>query len=199
MAGSRSFHHLPPTTYKLAMNKPEEKGIYGVIAEFDDPNSAVAAARQTYAAGYRRINAYSPYPVEELSEAIGFHKNWVAPVVFVCGLMGTIGGFTMIYWMTAIDYPLNVGGRPLLSLPVWIPIMFECTVLLAALGAVIGMLAMNRLPEPYHPVFNVPSFSRASTDRFFLCVKADDPKYSHDGTRAFLASLGAREVNDVQS
>ncbi len=181
------------------MTKPEEKGIYGVMAEFDDPNSAVAAARETYAAGYRRINAYSPYPVEELSEAIGFHKNWVAPVVFLSGLTGLLGGFVMIYWMTAIDYPLNVGGRPLLSLPVWIPILFECTVLLASLGALIGMLSMNKLPQPYHPVFNVPSFNRASTDRFFLCVKADDPKYSHDGTRAFLASLGAREVSDVQS
>ncbi|MBI1763144.1 MAG: DUF3341 domain-containing protein [Acidobacteria bacterium] len=179
------------------MNKSEEKGIYGVIAEFDDPNSIVAAARKAYASGYRRLNAYSPYPIEELSEAIGFHKDRVAPVVFVSGLLGLIGGFTMIYWMTAIDYPLNVGGRPLLSLPAWIPIMFECTVLLAAFGAVIGMLAMNRLPQPYHPVFNVPSFNRASTDRFYLCVKADDPNYSHDGTRAFLASLGAREVNDV--
>ncbi|NOT58956.1 MAG: DUF3341 domain-containing protein, partial [Acidobacteria bacterium] len=119
------------------------------MAEFDDVNSAVAAARKVYAAGYRRINAYSPYPVEELAEAIGFHKNLVPAVVFIGGFMGCLGGFVMIYWMTAIDYPLNVGGRPLLSLPAWIPIMFECTILIAALSAVIGMLAMNRLPQPY--------------------------------------------------
>ena len=180
------------------MNQPEAKGIYGVMAEFDDLNAAVAAARRTYAAGYRRLNAYSPYPVEELSEAIGFHKNMVAPIVAVGGVLGIIGGFSMIYWMTAIDYPLNVGGRPLFSLPAWVPIMFECMVLVAALSAVIGMLAMNGLPRPYHPVFNVPQFARASTDRFFVCVKADDPKYNHDGTRAFLVGLGAKEVHDVE-
>ncbi len=141
------------------------------MAEFDDVNSAVAAARKVYEAGYRRINAYSPYPVEELSEAIGFHKNLVPPIVFIGGLMGCLGGFAMIYWMTAIDYPINVGGRPLLSLPAWIPIMFECTILIAALSAVIGMIAMNGLPRPHHPVFNLPSFARATTDRFFVCIR----------------------------
>lgn len=181
------------------MTHKEEKGTYGLMAEFDDVNSAVAAARKVYQAGYRRINAYSPYPVEELSEAIGFHKNWVPFVVFVGGLVGCLGGFALEYWTAAYAYPINVGGRPFLSMPAYIPIMFECTILFASLSAVIGMFAMNRLPQPYHPVFNVPSFHRATTDRFFVCIKADDPKYDHDGTRAFLASLGAREVNDVAS
>jgi hypothetical protein len=181
------------------MTHKEEKSAYGLMAEFDDVNSAVAAARQVYAAGYRRINAYSPYPVEELSEAIGFHKNMVPKIVFVGGLMGCLGGFLMIYWMTAIDYPINVGGRPLFSLPAWIPIMFECTILIAAFSAVIGMLAMNGLPRPHHPVFNVPSFARATTDRFFVCIKSDDPRYDHERTKTFLASLGAREVVDVES
>jgi hypothetical protein len=167
------------------------------MAEFDDVNSAVAAARKVYAAGYRRINAYSPYPVEELSEAIGFHKNYVPLVVFLGGLFGCLGGFALEYWTAAYAYPINVGGRPYLSMPAYIPIMFECTILLASLSAMIGMFAMNRLPQPYHPVFNVPSFHRATTDRFFVCIKADDPKYDPDATKAFLASLGAREVTDV--
>ena len=179
------------------MTNTEEKDAYGLMAEFDDVNSAVAAARKVYEAGYRRINAYSPYPVEELSEAIGFHKNLVPPIVFIGGLAGCLGGFALLYWTAAIDYPLNVGGRPFLSLPAYIPIMFECTILIASFAAVIGMLFMNGLPRPYHPVFNLPSFARATTDRFFVCIKADDPKYNHESTKTFLASLGAREVSDV--
>ena len=179
------------------MTKQEEQGIYGVIAEFDDPSAVVAAARQTYAAGFRRINAYSPYPIEELSEAIGFHKNMVSRVVFVCGLLGCLGGLALQIWTSAFDYPIVVGGRPLISVPAFIPITFECTILLAAFGAFFGNILMNQLPQPYHPVFNVPSFSRASSDRFFLCIKADDPKFSHSETRVFLQSLGAREVVDV--
>jgi hypothetical protein len=181
------------------MTKQEETGGYGLMAEFSDPNSVVAAARRTYDAGYRRINAYSPYPIEELSEAIGYHRNYVSLTVFICGLLGGIGGFSLLSWTSAIDYPLNVGGRPLISTPAFIPITFECIVLMAAFGAFLGMLAMNRLPQPYHPVFNVPSFSRASQDRFFLCVKADDPRFDASGTRAFLESLGAKEVSNVES
>lgn len=181
------------------MTKQEESGTYGLMAEFDDPNAVVAAARRVYEAGYRRINAYSPYPIEELSAAIGYHKDLVSLTVFACGILGAIGGFALQYWTSAIDYPLNVGGRPLLSLPSFIPIIFECTVLLASFGAFLGMLGMNRLPEPYHPVFNLPSFARASQDRFFVCIKADDPKFNEAETQAFLQSLGAREVSHVQS
>jgi Protein of unknown function (DUF3341) len=181
------------------MTKSEEKGVYGLMAEFDDLNVAVAAARKVYAAGYRRINAYSPYPVEELSEAIGFHKDRVATIVFIGGLVGCLSGFALQYWTAAIDYPINIGGRPFLSLPAYIPIMFELTILFAAFSAVIGMLLMNGLPRPHHPVFNLPSFARATTDRFFVCIKADDPKFQHDATKSFLANLGAREVSDVES
>ena len=180
------------------MTTQEETGIYGLMAEFDTPSSAVAAARQTYDAGYRRINAYSPYPIEELAEAIGFHKNLVPLTVFICGILGAIGGISLQIWTSSIDYPINVGGRPLISLPSFIPITFECTVLLASFGSFLGMLIMNGLPKPYHPVFNVPSFDRASIDRFFVCVKADDPKFNEDETRAFLTRLGAREVSHVE-
>jgi len=179
------------------MVKQEESGIYGVMAEFDDPNVVVAAARRTYDAGYRRINAYSPYPIEELSEAIGYQRNYVPLIVLIGGILGGVGGFALCAWTSAIDYPLNVGGRPLISTPSFIPITFECTVLAASLFAFIGMLLMNHLPQPYHPVFNVPAFDRVSQDRFFLCVKADDPRFSATETRAFLESLGAKTVSDV--
>src|SRR5215475_2134223 len=179
------------------MLKPEQPGLYGLIAEFDDPNAAVAAARRTFEEGYRRINAYSPYPIEELSEAIGYHRNYVPLMVLICGLLGGLGGFALQSWASAIAYPLNVGGRPLISLPAFVPITFECTILAASIGAFIGMLIMNGLPRPYHPVFNVPVFSRATQDRFFVCVKADDPKFSEKKTRAFLQSLGAKEVSNV--
>ena len=171
--------------------------LYGVIAEFDDPNAAVAAARGVYEAGFRRINAYSPYPVEELSEAIGFHKNFVPLAVLIGGILGAIGGYSLLYYCSVISYPINTGGRPLNSIPAFIPITFECTILLAALTAFVGNILMNRLPQPYHPVFNVPSFSRASKDRFFVCIKADDPKFKYEDTHAFLLGLGAMEVNDV--
>jgi hypothetical protein len=173
-------------------------GSYGLMAEFDSPSAVVAAARRIYDAGYRRINAYSPFPIEELSEAIGFHHDYVPLATLIGGILGGLGGFALQYWTSAIDYPINVGGRPLLSLPAFIPITFECTILLAAFGAFLGNLLMNRLPQPYHSAFNAPNFARASQDRFFLCVKSDDPMYSEARTRAFLKGLGAIEVSNVE-
>src|SRR5215475_6949061 len=174
------------------------EGNYGLMAEFDSPSAVVAAARRVYEAGYRRINAYSPFPIEELSEAIGFHRDNVALVTLIGGILGALGGFALQYWTSAIDYPINVGGRPLLSLPAFIPVTFECTILLGAFGAFLGNLLMNRLPQPYHPAFNIPSFARASQDRFFVCIKSDDPIYSETRTRAFLEGLGAIEVSNVE-
>ena len=174
------------------------EGNYGLMAEFDSPSAVVAAARRVYEAGYRRINAYSPFPIEELSEAIGFHRDYVALCTLIFGILGALGGFMLQSWTSAIAYPLNVGGRPLVSIPAFIPVTFECTILAASFGAFIGNLLMNRLPQPYHPAFNVPSFTRASQDRFFLCVKSDDPMYNGAGTRAFLQSLGATEVSNVE-
>lgn len=185
-------------TKQEALAKQEGQEVYGLMAEFDSPSAIVAAARRTYAAGYRRLNAYSPFPIEELSEAIGYHRDYVALCTLICGLLGAIGGFSLQYWTSAFAYPLNVGGRPLLSIPAFVPVTFECTILLAAFGAFIGQLMMNRLPQPYHPVFNVPSFARASQDRFFLCVKSDDPRFNEAETRAFLAGLGAKEVTYVE-
>lgn len=185
--------------HQEARTKNSGDGNYGLMAEFDSPTAVVVAARRVYDAGYRRINAYSPFPIEELSEAIGFHRDNVPLATLICGILGGLSGFLLQYWTSAIDYPLNVGGRPPLSLPSFIPITFELTILLGALGAFLGNLLMNGLPRPYHPTFNVPSFSRASQDRFFLCVKSDDPQFKDAETRSFLKSLGALEVSNVES
>jgi len=172
--------------------------LYGLMAEFDTPTDVVEAARATYEAGYRRINAYSPFPVEELSEAIGFHHTRLPLLVLIGGIIGCVGGYLMQYYLEVFDYPLNVGGRPYHSWPSFIPITFECTVLCAAFAAVFGMLALNKLPQPYHPVFNEPRFELASRDRFFLVIEARDPKFNYDEARRFMEGLGTREVSDVE-
>ncbi len=172
--------------------------IYGIMAEFDSPTAIVAAARQAYEAGYRKMDAYTPFPIEELAEAIGFHKNRLPLLVLIGGLIGCIGGYLLQYYLSVIAYPINVGGRPLHSWPAFIPPTFETTVLIAAFFAVFGMLALNGLPQPYHPVFNVPRFELASRTHFFLCIEASDPKFDLIQTRRFLESLGASEVTDVE-
>ena len=172
--------------------------LYGVMAEFDNPSDLVAAARRTYQEGYRRINGYSPYPIEELSEAIGFTHTSLPLIVLIGGILGGVGGFFMQYWMEVIDYPLNVGGKPFNSWPAFIPITFECTVLVASFAAVLGMLALNKLPQPYHPVFNAPNFALATRDKFFLVIEANDPKFKHGEAFQFMKTLGAMGVNDVE-
>ncbi len=171
---------------------------YGLMAEFDNPTDVVAAARRTYEEGYRRIDAYSPYPIEELSDAIGFHKTHIPLIVLIGGIVGLIGGYMLQYYVAVIDYPLNVGGKPLHSWPAFIPITFETTILAASFAAVFGMLALNGLPEPYHPVFNAPNFALATRDRFFLVIEAVDPKFNREATAEFLRGLGPREVVDVE-
>ena len=172
--------------------------LYGVMAEFESPTELVAAAHKVYSLGYRRINGYSPYPIEELSEAIGFTRTSLPLIVFIGGVVGGLSGFFMQYWIAAIDYPINVGGKPTNSWPAWIPITFEMTVLFAAFSAVLGMLILNKLPQPYHPVFNLPDFALATRDRFFLAVEANDPKFKHGEVVDLLKSLNAVAVNDVE-
>jgi hypothetical protein len=171
--------------------------IHGLMAEFDDPTALVAATSKARDEGYRRMDAYSPFPIEELHEAMGGHPSRLPLIVLIGGLVGCVGGFLLQYWASAIAYPLNVGGRPFNSWPAFIPVTFECTILGAALSAVLGMLALNGLPMPYHSVFNVPRFALASRNRFFLCIEARDRKFELDATRRFLETLGPREVSTV--
>ena len=171
--------------------------IYGLMAEFDDPNALVAAAYRTQYEGYHRVDAYSPFPIEELHEALNIHHSRLPLIVLIGGAVGCIGGYLMQYWASGIAYPLNVGGKPFNAWPMFIPVTFECTILGAALAAVLGMLALNGLPQPYHPVFNVARFALASRNRFFLCIEARDPKFDLERTRSFLATLGPREVSTV--
>ncbi|PYV97740.1 MAG: DUF3341 domain-containing protein [Acidobacteria bacterium] len=169
------------------------------MAEFDTPGDLVSAARRTYEAGYKKIDAYTPFPIEELSEAIGFHRNSVPLVVLIGGILGGCSGFGLQYWIHVINYPINVGGRPLNSWPAFIVVTFEMTILFAGIFAVLGMLALNGLPMPYHPVFNVPRFAFASKDRFFLIIFSSDPKYDAASTRRFLESLAPRSIAEVPS
>jgi hypothetical protein len=191
------FHHAT-TSDSGQGHRRGAPALYGVMAEFDKPSDLVAAARRTYQAGYRRINGYSPYPIEELSEAIGFTRTSLPLIVLIGGILGGLGGFFMQYWMEVVDYPLNVGGKPFNSWPAFIPITFECTVLVASFAAVLGMLALNKLPQPYHPVFNAPNFVLATRDKFFLVIEANDPEFKHDEAIQFMKTLGAIEVCDVE-
>ncbi len=171
--------------------------IHGLMAEFVNSEELLAATRRTYQEGYRRLDAYSPLPVEGLAEAIGFHRTAVPLIVLIGALIGCLGGFYMQYWIAAIDFPINVGGRPLLSWPSFIPVTFELTILFGGLSALIGMLALNGLPMPYHSVFNVPRFELATQNRFFLCIEATDPKFDREATRRFLQGLRPEGVYDV--
>ena len=180
------------------MEAEKKAPLYGLMAEFDTATAVVRAAKRAYAAGYRKINGYSPYPIEELSEAIGFHKTILPWLIFAGGLIGGLSGYMLMFITATIDYPIIVGGKPMHSWPAYIPITFECTVLGAALTAVVGMLLLNGLPQPYHPVFNVERFKLASREKFFLVVEAKDPRYDYAETRGFLESLKPAEVFDVE-
>jgi hypothetical protein len=175
----------------------KKQGIYGVIAEFNSAQALLDASNAAYDAGYRSLDAYSPFPIHGLSEAIGFHHTKLSSIVLGGGILGGAGGFFMCWYANVISYPLNIGGKPLNSWPAFIPITFECTILLAAFAAVFGMLGLNGLPMPYHPVFNVKRFDQASRDKFFLVIQARDPKFDLDRVWDFLETLQPREVIDV--
>jgi len=171
--------------------------IYGVMAEFDNPTSLVSAAREARARGYRKLDAYTPFPIEELTEALHLPKSKLPLIVLIGGILGGLTGYLMQYYVTVIYFPINVAGRPLHSWPMYIVITFELTILCAALSAVFGLLALCGLPMPYHPTFNVPRFALASRNRFFLCIEARDPLFDRQKTEEFLESLDAREVSEV--
>jgi hypothetical protein len=169
-----------------------------MVAEFESPTALVHAAQKARAAGYRKLDAYSPMPIEELHEALGLPQTKLPLIVLGGGLTGALAGYGLQFWSSTIAYPLNVGGRPLHSWPSFIVPTFETTILFSALAAVLGMILLNGLPMPYHPVFNAKRFAMASRDRFFLCIESIDPKFDQTETRRFLESLGPREVSDVE-
>lgn len=170
---------------------------YGLMAEFDSAQSLIDAARKVREAGYTKADAYSPFPIHGLAEALGFRERHVAPVVLAGGITGALAGYGLEYWTQVIAYPMNIGGRPFHAWVSFIPPAFETTILFAAFSAVIAMLAMNGLPQPYHPVFNAPRFSMASQDKFFLAIEASDPRFDAEATRQFLSGLHPREVVQV--
>jgi hypothetical protein len=169
----------------------QRETIYGLMAEFATPEQLLEAAHRTHDAGYRRIDAFAPFPIEGLAHAVGFKGTRLPLVVLIAGIMGGISGFSLQYYAAVIGYPLN-------SWPAFIPVTFELTILFAAASAVFGMLAMNGLPTPYHPVFNVPRFALASRDRFFLCIKARDPMFDVEITKNFMLTLHPREVTEIE-
>jgi hypothetical protein len=171
---------------------------YGLLAEFDSADALLASARRVRAAGYVKTDAFSPFPIHGLAETLGFEEHKIAPIVLVGGLMGLIGGYGLEYWTQVIAQPLNIGGRPLHAWVAFIPPAFETTILFASFAAVISMIALNGLPQLYHPVFNAPRFQFASQDRFFLVIEASDPKFNAEATSAFLSSLHPREVVEVE-
>ena len=171
--------------------------IYGLMAEFDSPTTLAAAARQVRAKGYRKVEAYSPFAIEEVNEALGLHNNKLPLIVLCGGILGGLTGYLMQYYVAVWDFPINVGGRPLHSWPSFIIITFELTILFAALSTVLGLFGLCGLPMPYHPVFNVSRFAFASRDRFFICIEANDPLFDRHDTAEFLQTLAPREVSEV--
>lgn len=179
-------------------NRGEHAGrFWGLLAEFEEPEVLIAACRRLREEGYSRLDAHTPYPIEEVSEALDLPRSKVPLITLAGGLTGGLGAFALQYWVSAIAYPINVAGRPYNSWPAFIPVIFELTVLIGGLSAAFGMLALNRLPMPYHPVFSVDDFGRASRDRYFLSVEASDPRFDRHATEALLRGLDASEVSEV--
>jgi hypothetical protein len=174
-----------------------KRKLHGVMGEFSHPQDLIEAIERVRAEGYTKIDAYTPFPIEEVWEAIGHHKSPVPLVVLIGGILGGLSGFFLQFWVSTIEYPVNIGGRPYNSWPAFIPVTFECTILGAVLAAVAGVFIINGLPEPYHPVFNVPRFAFASRDRYFLCIEARDPRFDAEQARQLLWDVNATEVSDV--
>src|ERR1044071_2974071 len=181
------------------MSFAERPRLWGLMAEFGEPQGLIDAAHRARAAGYRKVEAYTPYPIEAVSEALGLHRSKLPLIVLVGGILGALGGYLLQYWINVWEYPLNIGGRPFHSWPAFIVPTFETTILCAALSSVLGMFFLNGLPQPYHPVFNVERFAAASRDRFFLVIEAADPQFDRRGTEDFLRGLSPSEVAEVEA
>ena len=173
--------------------------LHGIMAEFDNQEDLLAACRNARDAGFKKMDAYTPVPIHGLTDALGWDSNTLQKIVFAGAMAGLAAGFGLMYYITVITYPLNVGGKPLFSWPAYVPPVFETTVLFASFASVLGMIALNGLPMPYHPVWNNPRFVLASQDRFFLCIEAGDPKFDLATTRKFLEAQNSKEVVEVEN
>lgn len=180
------------------MLKSKAPRTYGVVAEFESPDKLLSAARKTREAGYKRLDAYTPFPIHGLVDTVGFKDEKVPWIVFLGGVTGASLGYLLQYYTSVIDYPLNVGGKSLNSTPMFFPVMYECTILFASFGAFLGMLALNKLPQPYHGAFNTPNFERASQDKFFLAIEADDALFDEVETKKFMETMEAENVSLVK-
>lgn len=174
-----------------------DKKLYGLMAEFDTTAEVVKAAEKVRDAGYTKTDAFSPFPIHEMDEALGIKRSILSFLVFGGGILGGLTGFGLTFWTHVIEYPIMVAGRPHFSFPAFIPPIYELTILFAAFTAVFGMILLNGLPSPYHPVFNVPRFSLASREKFFLLIEADDKQFDYEETKKFMESLNPQEVHDV--
>ena len=181
----------------MAHTPETSNALHGVMAEFDTAQAVVEAARKTMRQGFSRVEAYTPIPIEELNDIIHKKRTVLPKLVLTGGLTGMATGFVLQYWASVIEYPMNVGGRPYATWPAFVVPSYELTILFSSLAAAIGMFALNGLPQPYHPVFNVERFSMASSDKFFLVIESADPRFDHAGTTRFLQDLGAKGVYDV--
>jgi hypothetical protein len=179
------------------MTEPARQAPFALMAEFHSAKELIHAIRESRKAGYEEIEAYTPYPLEEVWEELGHHRSWLPLIVLIGGIVGCLSGFFLQYWSSVINYPINVGGRPLNSWVAFIPVTFETTILFAAGAAVLGMFALNQLPMPYHPVFNVERFALASRDRYFLAIGTWDARFDQAETEQFLRSLDPYEVSLV--
>jgi Protein of unknown function (DUF3341) len=186
------------TAAEAAEDHDGARRIYGLLADFDSPQALLDAAHSVREAGYRDVDAYTPFPIEEVSEALGYHGSKLPLIVFFGGALGFLTGYGMQRYSAVVDYPLNIGGRPLHSWPMFVPIAFELTILFAGISAVLGMFILNKLPMPYHPLFNAPRFALASHERYFLAIQATDPRFDREATRDFLQSLQPHEVTLVE-
>ncbi len=175
-----------------------EKNIYGLLAEFDTPTQLVDAANKIREAGYTKTDAFSPFPIHEIDEALGVKRTILPFLVLGGGAVGLLSAQALVFYVHVLEYPIIVGGRPFFSLPSFIPPTFELTILFAAFAGVFGMLLLNGLPQPYHPVFNVPRFALATREKFFLLIETKDPKFNYDETKSFMQGLNAQEVFDVE-
>lgn len=180
------------------MHHVEVNPLFGTVAEFDSPDGLLKAANAAREAGYKKMDAYSPFPIHGLSEAIGYHSNTVPWIMALGGLTGTVTGLALQWYTASVDYPLNIGGKPLMSLPMFVVVMFECTILFSALTGFFGLWILNGLPRLHHPIFSAKNFERATQDRFFLCIEAKDPSYDADKVESLLKAQDPLNVSIVE-